>query len=252
MSKENKRVSNAPTPVPVPSHLANLYRICSSVYFCLDLGDPAGYAGLLDQFLASLHPRMEARIRRVRREVIPNRILRIGVRRPVTLGHIGRRPRGQLREDTGVVDVQNTAEQLDSVDIVLLGGIRRLAAIAQSLPPRHPPPQREKDMTKLVEEADVCLVGDLLPFNVVEVALQFAEAFDFEHAANNARKLGCEKNVTSVFGVANVHGPFLAIAVDRHKSVLGTTGHVVPLREQRLRMSAMELQEKRAAGCQLT
>lgn len=73
-------------------------------------------------------------------------------------------------------------------------------------------------------------MGDLLPFDVVEVALEFAEAFDFEHAAEDAGQLGGEENFTTVFGVVDVHWTFLVGGVQGDEAVCCAAGHVVPLR----------------------
>lgn len=75
----------------------------------------------------------------------------------------------------------------------------------------------------------MCFVGDLLPFDVVEVALEFAEAFHFEHAAEDAGELCGEQNVAPVFGVVDVHGSFFAVWIEGDEGVFGSAGHVVPL-----------------------
>ena len=73
-------------------------------------------------------------------------------------------------------------------------------------------------------------MGDLLPFDVVEVALEFAEAFDFEHAAKDAGELGGEEDFATVLGVVDVHGTFLVDGVEGDEAVCCAAGHVVPLR----------------------
>lgn len=54
------------------------------------------------------------------------------------------------------------------------------------------------------------LVGDLLPLDVVEVALELAEAFDFEHAAEDSGELSCEEDLALVFWAVDVHCSFFA------------------------------------------
>lgn len=73
---------------------------------------------------------------------------------------------------------------------MLLAGVRLLAAVAEAFPPRDAPAEREEDVAEFVEEAEVGILGDLFPFDVVEIAFEFAEAFDFEHAADYAGELG--------------------------------------------------------------
>lgn len=77
-------------------------------------------------------------------------------------------------------------------------------------------------------------MGDLLPFDIVEIALEFAETFDFEHAAEDAGELGGEENFATVLGVLDVHGAFLAVGVEGDEGVCCAAGHVVPLREEGL------------------
>jgi len=87
----------------------------------------------------------------------------------------------------------------------------------------------------------VGFVGDLLPFDIVEVALEFAEAFDFEHAAEDAGELGGEQDLAPVLGVVDVHGAFLAVGVKGDEAVCCAAGHVVPLREEGLFLLRLSL-----------
>ena len=75
------------------------------------------------------------------------------------------------------------------------------------------------------------LVRDLLPFDVVKVAFEFAESFYLEHAAEDARQLRGHENLALVLRVVNIHRLFLSVRLQWDETVSSTTGHVIPLRE---------------------
>lgn len=191
-------------------------------------------AGLLDQFLAVSHPLVEAILRAVCRKVVPHFLLSVCIARPFALEPVRRRPSRQLSHDTRVVHIENLAEMVHAVDIVLLARIRALPAIAQTPPPGHAPAQRQQNVAELLEKSQVRVQRDALPFDVVKVTFQLAEAFDLEHAAEDARQLRGKKNVLAVFGIANVHQLVFRRSIQRHKAVRGPARHVVPLRKKLL------------------
>lgn len=81
---------------------------------------------------------------------------------------------------------------------MLLCRVGRFTAVAESLPPADAPTECKQNVSEFVEEAEVSFVGDLLPFDVVEVAFEFAETFDFKHAAEDPGELSCEKNFAAI------------------------------------------------------
>lgn len=178
---------------PIPIHQQS----CSSkgLFFLvsgestLNLRDAVRNTGLLNEFAAPFHPALESIFARIQGEVVPHRIFRISVSGPDALGHIGGRPRRKLSLHTGVVDIENSAKQLDSVLIMLLRRVGFAAAVSEALPPGHSPPERQKDMSELIQETQVCLLRDLFPFDVVKVPFQLPEPFDLQHAADNPRQL---------------------------------------------------------------
>jgi len=98
-------------------------------------GDAAGHAGFANQSSASLHPAEEATLGGIQREVIPDGPLGVRIGAPDAIGDLGGRPGRQLRAHIGVIDIQDAAEELHALDIMLLAGIRILAAISEQLPP---------------------------------------------------------------------------------------------------------------------
>lgn len=101
-----------------------------------DLGGyPNGTAGLFDKLLALRHPSLEAILTRIFREVIPDLLLSIRIPRVLAFEVVGGRPRRKFGENAGIVDIKNSTEEFDAVDIVLLARVWLLAAIAKSLPP---------------------------------------------------------------------------------------------------------------------
>lgn len=141
---------------------------------------------MFNQLDASCHPVMEPVITRVQREIIPDSLFRIRILRPSPLGSIRSRPRWKLRKNAGVVDVENPAQQLHPIHVVLLAGIWVPASVSKTLPPGNSPAEGQKDVAKFTEETQVRLVRDLFPFDVVKVAFEFAESFYLEHAAEDA------------------------------------------------------------------
>lgn len=80
------------------------------------------------------------------------------------------------------------------------------------------------------------LVGDLLPLYVVEVALELAEALDFEHAAEDSGELRCEQDLALVLWFVDIHCSFFACWVKGYEAVFRATGHVVPPGKKGLRL----------------
>lgn len=115
-----------------------------------NFGDLGGYpnrtTGLFDELLALRHPPLESVLTRIFREVIPDFLLGIRVPRVLAFEVIGGRPCRKFGEDAGIVDIKNSTEEFDAVDIVLLAGIGFLAAIAKSLPPGDSPAQRQENI----------------------------------------------------------------------------------------------------------
>ena len=112
-----------------------------------DLGGyPNGTTGLFDELLALRHPSLESVLARILGEVIPDFLLGVCISRVLAFEVIGGRPCRKFGEDASIVDIKNSTEEFDSVDIVLLAGIGFLAAIAKSLPPGDSPAQRQQNI----------------------------------------------------------------------------------------------------------
>lgn len=98
-------------------------------------------------------------------------------------------------------------------------------------------------MAEFAEEAYVRLVGDLLPLDVVEVALELAEALDFKHAAEDSGELRCEEDLALVLWLIDIHCSFFACWVKGYEAVLRAAGHVVPLGKEGLRLVSFDTLE---------
>lgn len=157
----------------------------------LGFGGALVHTSLVDKLLAPVHPIMETVIAGIHREVVPDGVFGVWVGRPDSLGNLGDRPGRKLGQDAGVVDVKDPAEQVHSVDVVLLSRVWVATAIAEAFPPRNSPSKSKQDVTQFTQESQVRLLRDLLPLDIVKVPLQLAESLHFQHAADNSRELRC-------------------------------------------------------------
>lgn len=102
-------------------------------------GNPNGTTGLFDELLALRHPSLKPVLTGIFREIVPDFLLGIRISRVLAFQVVGGRPCRKFGENTGVVYVEDSTEEFNAVDVVLLARIWFLATITESLPPGDSP-----------------------------------------------------------------------------------------------------------------